>query len=115
MLVTIICRCTPFIYISDYIRTIVVALTFSLSVIRFVFFRAAGGGLVDATPQVQAKFQGELDRVQKSFGAVAGEDFTKFPTFNFQGERAASSIPCNNFRSLCRLPSSYMEFNGQTR
>ena len=48
-------------------------------------FRASGGGMVDTTPEIDAKVKNELERVQKSFGAVAGEDFTKFPVFNFQG------------------------------
>ncbi|KAF6029703.1 hypothetical protein EB796_012034 [Bugula neritina] len=46
--------------------------------------KAAGGKLVDATPEVEAKYAAEIDRVQKQFGAVSGEDFTKFPVFNFQ-------------------------------
>ena len=41
--------------------------------------------MVDTTPEIDAKVKNELERVQKSFGAVAGEDFTKFPVFNFQG------------------------------
>lgn len=47
---------------------------------------------MDATPEVEAKYAAEIDRVQKQFGAVSGEDFTKFPVFNFQGNETFSSF-----------------------
>lgn len=48
--------------------------------------RASGGKLVDATPEVEAKYKSEIDRVERTFGATAGEDFTKFPVFKFAGK-----------------------------
>lgn len=41
---------------------------------------------MDATPEVEARFQADVDRVQKQYGVATGEDVTKFPTFNFQGK-----------------------------
>lgn len=48
-------------------------------------FRAMGGKLVDSTPEVEQRFQAELDRVDRTYAVTPGEDFTKFPTFNFTG------------------------------
>merc|ERR1711915_498152 len=46
--------------------------------------KAAGGKLVDVTPEVQRELQQELDKVARQFGGGPGVDMTKFPTFSFQ-------------------------------
>merc|ERR1712012_1198101 len=40
---------------------------------------AAGGKLVDATPETEAALQSDLDRVAKLYGGGQGVDMTKFP------------------------------------
>lgn len=47
--------------------------------------RAAGGKLVDMTPEVEKQLQQELDKVARQYGGGPGVDMTKFPTFTFQG------------------------------
>merc|ERR1712018_12103 len=44
--------------------------------------KAAGGKLIDATPDVEKELQGELDKLNGKYG-VTGPDFLKFPTFTF--------------------------------
>ena len=46
--------------------------------------KAAGGKLVDATKEVEAALQEELDKVAQSFGGGKGVDMTQFPVFNFK-------------------------------
>ena len=52
------------------------------------YSRAAGGKLVDATPEVNNSLQEELNRVDQRFGAT-GKDMTKFPEFKFSGKDKA--------------------------
>merc|ERR1711976_205342 len=44
---------------------------------------AAGGKLVDSTPEKEAELKAEMDKVDRMFGAT-GPDFLKFPTFDFK-------------------------------
>merc|ERR1712050_166404 len=44
---------------------------------------AAGGGMVDATPETQAELQAELDKVAKAYGGGPGIDMTVFPDLKF--------------------------------
>ena len=44
---------------------------------------AAGGAMVDATPETQAELQAELDEVAKAYGGGAGVDMSAFPEFSF--------------------------------
>ncbi|XP_037779632.1 ATP synthase-coupling factor 6, mitochondrial-like [Penaeus monodon] len=46
--------------------------------------KAAGGKLVDMTPEVEKQLQQELDKVARQYGGGPGVDMTKFPTFTFQ-------------------------------
>ena len=46
--------------------------------------KAAGGKLVDATPETEANLQNELDRVAKMYGGGQGVDMTQFPAFKWQ-------------------------------
>ncbi|XP_053645699.1 ATP synthase-coupling factor 6, mitochondrial [Cherax quadricarinatus] len=46
--------------------------------------KAAGGKLVDVTPDMEKQLQHELDRVARQYGGGAGVDMTKFPTFKFE-------------------------------
>lgn len=62
--------------------------------------RAAGGKLVDATPEIELRYKTEIERVEKTFGATAGEDFTKFPVFKFSGKCVVSKQPLE-LLSLC--------------
>ncbi|XP_049828678.1 ATP synthase-coupling factor 6, mitochondrial [Schistocerca gregaria] len=45
--------------------------------------QAAGGKLVDMTPEIEREWKAELEKVAKQFGGKPGEDMTKFPTFKF--------------------------------
>ncbi|XP_054707976.1 ATP synthase-coupling factor 6, mitochondrial-like [Uloborus diversus] len=44
---------------------------------------SSGGKLVDMTPEKQKAFDETLNNLKNQYGAGKGEDFTKFPTFNF--------------------------------
>ncbi|XP_063235385.1 ATP synthase-coupling factor 6, mitochondrial [Bacillus rossius redtenbacheri] len=44
---------------------------------------AAGGKLVDPTPEIQKELQTELDKLAKQYGGGEGVDMTQFPTFKF--------------------------------
>ncbi|CAG7830693.1 unnamed protein product [Allacma fusca] len=46
--------------------------------------KAAGGKLVEPTPETERELKSELDRVAKIFGGGEGVDMTKFPSFKFQ-------------------------------
>lgn len=46
--------------------------------------RAAGGKLVDASPDTEKQLQDELEKLARQYGAK-GADFAKFPTFGFTG------------------------------
>ena len=46
--------------------------------------KAAGGKLVDATPETDANLQAELDKVSKQYGGGKGVDMSKFPDFKWQ-------------------------------
>ncbi|KAG8197515.1 hypothetical protein JTE90_007253 [Oedothorax gibbosus] len=48
--------------------------------------KSSGGKLVDITPEKQREYDEQLLNLKKSYGADKGQDFTKFPTFNFVGE-----------------------------
>merc|ERR1712141_607965 len=50
--------------------------------------KAAGGKLLDATPEVEKELQGELDKLNGKYG-VTGPDFLKFPTFTFSDKSLA--------------------------
>ncbi|XP_042211783.1 ATP synthase-coupling factor 6, mitochondrial-like [Homarus americanus] len=45
---------------------------------------AAGGKLVDATPDIERQLQQELDKVARQYGGGPGVDMTKFPEFKFE-------------------------------
>jgi len=45
--------------------------------------KAAGGKLVDSSPELEKKLQQELDKVAKTYGGGEGVDMTKFPSFTF--------------------------------
>ena len=45
--------------------------------------KTAGGGLVEATPKVEADLKEELDKVAQSYGGGAGVDMLAFPVFEF--------------------------------
>ncbi|KAF8772033.1 ATP synthase-coupling factor 6, mitochondrial-like [Argiope bruennichi] len=45
--------------------------------------RSSGGKLVDVTPEKQKQYDEVLLNLKKQYGADKGEDFNKFPTFNF--------------------------------
>ena len=53
--------------------------------------RAAGGKLVDATPDVQNNLQEELNRVDQRFSAT-GKNMAKFPEFKFDGKTISTII-----------------------
>lgn len=46
--------------------------------------RASGGKLVDASPSTEKALTDELEKLAHVYGAK-GDEFTKFPTFNFTG------------------------------
>ena len=46
--------------------------------------RASGGKFVDASPAVEKHLADELEKLARVYGAK-GDEFTKFPTFNFTG------------------------------
>merc|ERR1711988_1606434 len=50
--------------------------------------KAAGGKLLDATPEVEKDLQGELDKLNGKYG-VTGPEFLKFPTFTFSDKSLA--------------------------
>ncbi|XP_040568838.1 ATP synthase-coupling factor 6, mitochondrial [Lepeophtheirus salmonis] len=45
--------------------------------------KKATGGLVEATPAVDAELKFELNKIAKAYGGGEGVDMTKFPSFNF--------------------------------
>merc|ERR1719210_1436544 len=45
--------------------------------------KAAGGKLVDATPETEGNLQAELDKVAAQYGGGKGVDMTKFPEFKW--------------------------------
>ncbi|GLG99116.1 ATP synthase-coupling factor 6, mitochondrial [Gryllus bimaculatus] len=45
---------------------------------------AAGGKLVDPTPDIERELNAELEKVAKQYGGGEGVDMTKFPTFTFK-------------------------------
>jgi len=65
---------------------------YSLSLTRILIFkrnwifcdRESGGKLVDATPATEKALTDELEKLARVYGAK-GDDFAKFPTFNFTG------------------------------
>lgn len=44
----------------------------------------SSGGLEDASPEVKAELQANLDRLAKQFGGSAAEDMTAFPSIQFE-------------------------------
>ncbi|GFG36589.1 hypothetical protein Cfor_06200 [Coptotermes formosanus] len=45
---------------------------------------AAGGKLVESTPEIQRELAAELEKVAKQYGGGEGVDMTQFPTFKFK-------------------------------
>jgi F-type H+-transporting ATPase subunit 6 len=45
--------------------------------------RAAGGKLVEASPEIIKERQSELDKAANQYGGGAGVDMTQFPSFKF--------------------------------
>eukprot|EP00096_Caligus_rogercresseyi_P001568 TRINITY_DN125_c0_g1_i1.p1 TRINITY_DN125_c0_g1~~TRINITY_DN125_c0_g1_i1.p1 ORF type:complete len:110 (+),score=54.31 TRINITY_DN125_c0_g1_i1:330-659(+) len=45
--------------------------------------KKTSGGLVEATPAVEAELKSDLEKIAKTYGGGGGVDMTKFPTFNF--------------------------------
>jgi F-type H+-transporting ATPase subunit 6 len=48
-------------------------------------FSAAGGKLVEPTPEIERELATELEKVAKQYGGSKGVDMTQFPTFKFKG------------------------------
>ena len=55
------------------------------SLVYINIFRAAGGGMVDVTPETQANLKRDLERLATANGGTA-EQLANFPTFTFTGE-----------------------------
>jgi F-type H+-transporting ATPase subunit 6 len=51
-----------------------------------VGFSAAGGKLVEPTPEIERDLAAELEKVAKQYGGGEGVDMTQFPTFKFKGK-----------------------------
>ncbi|XP_053408506.1 ATP synthase-coupling factor 6, mitochondrial-like isoform X2 [Mercenaria mercenaria] len=64
--------------------------------------KSAGGKLVDATPETMKEFQFEIDRLQNQYKA-AGQDMTKFPSFNFV-DKELETAPTQEDRDPKDLP-----------
>ncbi|KAK7495151.1 hypothetical protein BaRGS_00013561 [Batillaria attramentaria] len=54
-----------------------------LEKIREYRSKSGDGKLVDATPEIEARLKGELDKVDHMFKVEQGQDMTKFPRFDF--------------------------------
>lgn len=52
----------------------------------FCYFSAAGGKLVEPTPETERELAAELEKVAKQYGGGEGVNMTQFPTFQFKGE-----------------------------
>ena len=61
--------------------------------------RASGGKLVDASPAVEKHLTDELEKLARVYGAK-GDEFTKFPTFNFAGNCHCYVFLTNNYQYL---------------
>uniref|UniRef100_A0A646QIQ0 ATP synthase-coupling factor 6, mitochondrial n=1 Tax=Hemiscolopendra marginata TaxID=943146 RepID=A0A646QIQ0_9MYRI len=46
--------------------------------------KAAGGKLVEATPESEKSLKDELEKIERQFGGGPGVDLTQFPTFTFK-------------------------------
>jgi F-type H+-transporting ATPase subunit 6 len=51
-----------------------------------VDFSAAGGKLVEPTPDIERELAAELEKGAKQYGGGEGVDMTQFPTFKFKGK-----------------------------
>jgi len=60
--------------------------TLNLCASSNVDFSAAGGKLVDATPDLERELAAELEKVAKQYGGGEGVDMAQFPTFKFKGK-----------------------------
>lgn len=60
--------------------------TLNLYVSSNVDFSAAGGKLVEPTPEIERELAAELEKVAKQYGGGEGVDMTQFPTFKFKGK-----------------------------
>jgi hypothetical protein len=47
---------------------------------------AAGGKLVEPTPEIERDLATELEKVAKQYGGGEGVDMTQFPAFKFKGK-----------------------------
>jgi hypothetical protein len=47
---------------------------------------AAGGKLVEPTPEIERELATELEKVAKQYGGGEGVDMTQFPSFKFKGK-----------------------------
>lgn len=50
---------------------------------KSISIRAAGGGMVDADPEIKKEIDNETSRLNKMFG---GGDLTQFPDIKFEGK-----------------------------
>merc|ERR1711981_488478 len=53
--------------------------------------QASGGKMVDATKEVEAALQEELDKVAQSYGGGAGVDMKSFPDFQYKDPQLEKS------------------------
>lgn len=88
-------------YYNEITMNIIMCIYFILSLDFISHFRAAGGKMVDVTPEVERELKTELEKVAKQYGSKPGEDMTKFPTFNFPGINATIVITFNLNRREC--------------
>lgn len=65
--------------------------------------KAAGGKLVDATPQVMEEFNFEMNRLKTQYKADE-QDMSKFPTFSFIDHPLEQATPVNPDRDVKELP-----------
>jgi hypothetical protein len=72
-----------------------------LAVVPIHFFThcssAAGGKLVEPTPEIERELATELEKVAKQYGGGEGVDMTQFPTFKFKGK----------YRRICVIDYRY--------
>ena len=61
-------------------------ITMNFYVSSNVDFSAAGGKLVEPTPDIERELVAELEKVAKQYGGGEGVDMTQFPTFKFKGK-----------------------------
>merc|ERR1711887_14968 len=57
--------------------------------------KAAGGKLVDASPEVEKQLAQELAKTASAYGGAAGGDMTKFPSITFQEPTIDKQISSN--------------------